>query len=128
MIGDLIKRFENMPTNTVADFNEVFRDRPLDYPLHHHVEIDEVVNGVRKLIINGEITFHDLSGYTFARKSQKRELGEHHFNKRIQIFQPNGIFIGEYLSVQDARFQLGINVSTFYKYLHNGKLIVKEVA
>lgn len=123
MIGDLINRFENMATNTVADFNEVFKDTPLYYPEHFEVEIGNVFNATRMITINGnEQIFLDLTpnGMTSDYfKIRHKEV------KKVVVFYADKTLVGVFNSKLDASRFIGIGYTSFYSYVRQGKLIVE---
>lgn len=124
MIGELINKFENMATNTVADFNEVFKDNMLTYPLHYEVEIGDIFNGVRQLKINGEIIHHDLQPPGgFFNKTQKPSKN----GKRIKIFYADSTSIGEFPSILEATRKMGIGYNSFYNYIKIGKIKMEYI-
>lgn len=123
MIGELIKQFENMPTNTVADFNKVFKDNMLLYPLDYEVEIGEVFNGVRQLIVNGDVIYVDLTTYGLNFKNIGCKKGN---EKRVKVFYSDNTFFGEFENATQAARELNIDVSSFYGHIKTGKLIVEK--
>lgn len=127
MIGKLINDFENLPSNTVKEFNDIFKDCPLNYPEDYTVEIGEVYGTTRQLLINdNEITHHDFTAHgSRIFNKRKNKPGR---KKEVSVFHVDNTLIGNFESVSAAIRELGMDQATFYNYLKQGRIKMEEVA
>lgn len=123
MIGELINQFEELPEQTVGEFNRIFpQSKITGYSNDAKVEIGEVSGNVRKIIINdAEFFWHELSHFN---TEDNKNNGK---NKPVQVFKSCGEFLGEFPSLKHAYFSLGYNQQTFYHAIKLGKFTTKEI-
>lgn len=124
MIGTLINKFENLATNTVADFNKLFTHCPLDYPDHYEVEIGELFSEVRQLIVNGEIIHHDLRGLG-GNPDKYFRTAKPGVKKPLEVYYADQSLIGKYQDLNAALADLELDKETFEEYMQQKKIFVK---
>jgi hypothetical protein len=77
MVGQLINKFENLPHQTVRQFNKIFKYKIEDANDDHEVEILDLVNdGVRKIVVNGEMRYQSFKNEKLKKKDRPSSANE----------------------------------------------------
>jgi hypothetical protein len=122
MIGDLIEKFEGLPSNTVKDFNNVFPHSPINYPDHYEVEIKAISHGLREILINDELILHDINHRGSERFVKPNKFGKGK-SVSMRLYHTDKSFIGDFKSSHDAARGIDVTYATLRKYIRDGKII-----
>lgn len=128
MIGELINKFEELDKQTVETFNEIFRNSKIEgYKPTDKVEIGELANTARKIIINGDTEnafWHSLMPCEQEFSIAPQGLG---VCVPLRLYTKEMEFIGEFGSIKEAAYKLNITREAFNHRVYVGTYIRQEV-
>ena len=113
MIGQLINNFEELPTNTLADFNTLFRNE-LEGEKTDNVVIGNPLTGDMREVLVGKTIYKVLLQGHERKEDALVEI------KAYQVFKQEELVI-TFNGYKDASEFIGVSDSTGFRMCSNGK-------